>query len=273
MDGADGDFRRGHPLIDDSAELRHFHQAAAGTSCGVHILLDRSQLGLGVLIGVLHTIDAAEHFGEIERLNRNPVRFENLFAVANGVESRGTRANCADAQIAEAVHHAADAGEPLQVFGELRRVGAFGVQCRNRIRNAVLVQVVARRHLSAEAVAAERDRHLVGIVGRRLNQNRNAEIGEAQRVGDGALFAEVGQRDNDAVNAVAILLEQIRAAARFFAGFHRAVLAFFGSKRNDVDARRLRAREASLRGRSWPDDRGRTRGCPRSAPSSFCCLT
>ena len=57
----------------------------------------------------------------------------------------------------EAAHNAADRREPRQVGLELGRVRRLGVQRRQRVGNAVLLQVVADRHLAAEAVAAEGD--------------------------------------------------------------------------------------------------------------------
>ena len=59
-------------------------------------------------------------------------------------------------------------------------------------------------HLAAEAVAAVGDGHLAGGIGRRLDQHRHVEVGQAQGVGDAALVAEVRQRDDDAVDLVAV---------------------------------------------------------------------
>jgi hypothetical protein len=141
-------------------------------------------------------------------------------------------------------------GERIEVVGEFRRVEALGVKLRQRVANAVLAQVVAGRHLAAEAVAPVLDRQLVGGVGRRLHQHRNAEIGEAQRVGDRALVAEVGQGDDDAVDAVAVGFEQRRAFLRVLEGLdhaearvlgrqHDRVVALVGENPDDVLAPRL----------------------------------
>ena len=46
------------------------------------------------------------------------------------------------------------------------------------------------------------DGHVVGAVGRGLHQHRNLEPGKADGVDNAALFAEVGQRDDDAVDLV-----------------------------------------------------------------------
>ena len=235
---ADGHFGRRHPLVNHGPSFAIFIRAAAGTPLESTYFLIDGQLGLRRVVVVLHALDAAQHFGKIERLDRDALRFQNFLAVADGVERRGTRANRAHAQVAETIHHAADSREPLQVFGELGRVGALGVQRGDRVRNAVLPQIVAGRHLAAEAVAAERDRHLAGIVRRGLDQHRHVQIGQAQGIGDGPLFAEVRQGHDHAVDAIAIAFEQVGAAPGLFPGFDRSVFAFFRSQRDHVHARR-----------------------------------
>ena len=118
-------------------------------------------------------------------------------------------------------------GEPLEIGLELGRRQALGVQRGQRVGNAVLHHVVAGAHLAAEAVAARGDGHGVGAVGRGLHQHRNLQPGEPDRIDDAALFAEVGQRDDDAVDLFGVLLEQLRAVLRLGVGFHRAVFRFF----------------------------------------------
>ena len=76
------------------------------------------------------------------------------------------------------------------------------------------VQVVAGRHLAAERVAPVGDGHLGRVVGEGVDQHRHVQAGPAQGVGDGALVAEVGQRDQHAVDLVAVRLEQIGALPR-----------------------------------------------------------
>ncbi len=92
----------------------------------VDISLDLCELGLRVLIVVLHSVDAAQNFGEIERLDGDALRLQNLFAVTHGVEGRGTRADGADAQVPESVHYAADGGEPLR---SLANSAESGLRC------------------------------------------------------------------------------------------------------------------------------------------------
>ena len=140
---------------------------------------------------VLEAGGAAHDFGEVERFDGDAVGFENFFAVADGVEGGGTRADGADAKPLEAFDDAADGEEPVQIFLETCGVGRFGVQCRERIRDSVLREVVAGRHFSAKAVAAIGDQHARWRIRRGLHQDGNAEVGHAERVRDGAFIAEV----------------------------------------------------------------------------------
>ena len=69
------------------------------------------------------------------------------------------------------------------------------MQGRQRIRNPVLLKVVARGHLSAEAIATVRDGHLHRRVRRRLNQYRHVQPRESKGVGDRALVGGMPQRE------------------------------------------------------------------------------
>ena len=113
-----------------------------------------------------------------------PLRFEKFLAVAHGIERRRPRADRADAQTAQALHDAADGREPFQILAKFRGIGPLGVQRRQRVRNAVLRQVVAGRHLAAKAVAAVRDGHLRRRIRRGLHQHGHAQIRKPQRIRD-----------------------------------------------------------------------------------------
>ena len=95
------------------------------------------------VVVVLHSLDPAQDLGEVEGLNGNALGLQNFFAVTHRIEGGRTGADCANPQIAEAVHHATDGGKPLQIVSELRRIRALGVQRSNRVRDAVLLKVVA----------------------------------------------------------------------------------------------------------------------------------
>ena len=71
---------------------------------------------------------SAHDFGEVERFDGDAVGFENFFAVTNGVEGGGTRADGANAKVLEAFDDAADGQEPLQILGEGVGVWRFRVQ-------------------------------------------------------------------------------------------------------------------------------------------------
>ena len=80
------------------------------------------------------------------------------------------------------------------------------------------------------------DGHVLRVIGRSLHQHRNIEPRQPQRVGNGALVAEVWQRHDHAIDLVAIFLKQRRTALRLFVGFDRAVLAFFRTEHHAVHA-------------------------------------
>jgi len=179
---------------------------------------------LRCIVVVFHAIDAAEHFRQIERLDTDTAGLKDALGVANGIESRRPRAERADAKVLEPLHDAANAGKPLQVGLEFSRVHRFSVQRGERILDTVLHHVVACAHFAAEAVAACCDGHGVGAVGRGLHQYRNFQPGEADSIDDAALFAEVRQGYDDAIDFFSMLLEEIGAALRLRIGFHGAML-------------------------------------------------
>ena len=109
------------------------------------------------------------------------------------------------------------------------------MQCGQRVGNSILLQVVADRHLAAERIAPEGDAHLARRVGRRLDQHRNAQIGEADRIGQAALFAEVRQRDNQPVYLGSVRLEQRRALLRVLVSLHRAVCGDIRMEHDGLD--------------------------------------
>ena len=85
-------------------------------------------------------------------------------------------------------------------------------------------EIVAGGHLAAETIAAVADGHTTWCVRRGLHQDGHREPRHPQRVGNSSLVAEVRESDNNPVDCFAVLLEQVRAAARFLARFHGAKL-------------------------------------------------
>ena len=163
---------------------------------------------------------------------------QDLLAVAHGVERRRPRADGADAHAAQSAHHAADAGEPLEVLAERSESGAsvcrvvseYGMPyCVRLLQADILPQKLSRRY-SMDIFG--------GGIRRGVHQHRHVQIGQAQRVGDGALVAEVRQRDDHAVDAVAVGAEQVGALARFGARLHRAELAVLRAEDHAARCRR-----------------------------------
>ena len=154
--------------------LAIFISAASGVSpMGMYFLMAASLACAASSLSFMR-VDAAHDLGEVERFDGDAGALQQLFGVADGVEGRGARADGAEADVLEAAHDAADGGEPGEVGLELGRVRRFGVQRGERVGDAVLLEVVADRHLAAEAVAAEGDGHLAGVVGRGLDEDGHA---------------------------------------------------------------------------------------------------
>ena len=189
--------------------------------------LDLSQLHLHRIVGVLQPADAAKDLAEVQRVHVDAGTLKQLLAVADGVERGGTRADGADSAVAQALDHAANGSEPRQIPGEFGAIERFGMQRRQRIRNFVLRQIVAGAHLAAEAIAPHGDGHVVGAIGRGLDEHGYVQAGGPQRLHLAALFTKIGQRDDDAVDLVAVAVKQLRALAGIRTGFHSTVLRVF----------------------------------------------
>ena len=72
-----------------------------------------------------------------------------------------------------------------------------------------------------------------------MHEHGDAELGPADGVGDRALVAEVRERDQEAVDLVAVRLEEIGAGARVGEAFDRAEFRGFGGERDGAKARAL----------------------------------
>jgi hypothetical protein len=120
------------------------------------------------------------------------------------------------------------------------------VPAGERVPDAVLLQVVAGRHLPAEAVAPVLDGHQRRRVGRRLHQDWDVQIGHAERVSDAALVAEIRQRHDDAVNRIPMLAEEVGARPRLLPRLDRPVFRVGWPEHHDFDARLLQDRDHLL---------------------------
>src|SRR5207248_8892960 len=115
--------------------------------------------------------------------------------------------------------------EPREIILKFFGVRTNGVERGKRVRDSILSQIVAGRHFSAKAVAAERKRHFPRRIRSRLYQHGNVQPSQSHSIGDGALVAEIRKRDDDAVDAMPIFLEKSGAALGFFMGLDRSVFA------------------------------------------------
>ena len=136
------------------------------------------------------------------------------FSLARMVwKAAGPGADGADPGVAQSADHPADPGEELEVLREGGAVEGHGVGAGVREGNAVLVEVVADGQLAAEGVAAVERVELVQLVVAGLHEDGHAQLGELQGVDHAELIAEVGQGHDDAVDLVAVLVEEVGALA------------------------------------------------------------
>ena len=198
-----------HPAVDGYAEFGHAQEAVFRDAGSAGVILNRTEFVLQIRLVVLHLFDPAQSFREIERLDSDAAGFEQLFAVADGIEGRGTRAERSDARVLQFPQHVAGRGEPAQIGAEFLAVRIHRVLARKRKANAVLAEVVADRHFPTEAVAAMFDGHLFAIVIECVDKDRHVEPGPAQGIGHRALIAKVRQCHQHTVNIVTMRFEQI----------------------------------------------------------------
>ena len=90
------------------------------------------------------------------------------------------------------------------------------------------------------------DPHAADAVGEGVDEHGDVEPGPAQRVGDGALVAEVGERDEDAVDLVAVALERVGAELRLLEALDGAVVRRVGGRDDGADAGLLKHLEDCL---------------------------
>ena len=134
--------------------LAIFSSAAAGTRSVDTYLLDGLELRLRGGIVILHALDAAQDFREVDASRPKCLGLQDLFAVADGVERGRTRADGADAQIRAG---RAPRGRPrrtnqvLPEFVRIRRsvcsvVSEYGMPyCVRLLQADILPQKLSRR--------------------------------------------------------------------------------------------------------------------------------
>ena len=98
---------------------------------------------------------------------------------------------------------------------------------RRLLQTDILPQKLSRRCLMVI---------LLAIVVEGVDQHRHAQSGPAEGVGHGALVAEVGQRHQDAVDLVAVLLEQVGALLGVVQRFDGPAVRGVGRQMTGLDA-------------------------------------
>src|SRR5262249_39386341 len=99
-----------------------------------------------------------------------------------------------------------------------------------RIGNSVLRQVVADRHLAAEAVASRRDAHLARIIRGGLHKHRHSKSGKPQSICHSAFVAKIWQSHDDAIDLISTFAKERSAPPGFLVRLDSAELGLFRSK-------------------------------------------
>ena len=100
--------------------------------------------------------------------------------------------------------------------------------CRRLLQADILPQKLSRRKAMVIFLGSS------GVAWISTGTRRSAS---RKGIGNGPLFAEVRQGHDNAVDAIAIALEEVGAAPGLFPGFDRSVLAFFRSQRHHIHPR------------------------------------
>ena len=143
-------------FVQNDAEFRHFQQAFVANPNRLDIPLDVRQFRGHRRIIVAQFANLPENVGQIHAFDRNSGAFQQFFAVPHGDKRRRARPDLPKAGFAQAIHDAADSGEFFQILPETRGKRVNRVQPGQTVFDAVLHQVVARRHFAAETIAPVR---------------------------------------------------------------------------------------------------------------------
>ena len=115
LDGGGGKVLVLHPAVNGHAELGHLEQAGLGDALDVGVSRDFRQLRVDRGVFIRQLARPAEDFGEVEGLDGDAAGFEQFFAVTDGVEGGGPRADGADAGVLQFAHDVAGGGEAPQI--------------------------------------------------------------------------------------------------------------------------------------------------------------
>lgn len=211
LQGEGVDLVRLHPALDGYAELGLYHELLLVGLWHLGIAANGFHFRFHFSVVVGNLLCGEEYFRQVGGYHRDARALQELLARPAGVESQGARANLSDAAVAQGVDHAAHGGELVDVFHEIIAIYGIGVEACVGEGDAVLVEVVAHRYLAAEGVASAVEVHLVVLVVACLHEYGHVEFGAADGVDDSYLEAEIGQRDNNAVDFLAMLTEEVGA--------------------------------------------------------------
>jgi len=181
-------------------------------------------------------MDGEEDLGEVHGLQADTARLEDLLRAADGVEGRRPGADGADRRTPKAADDAGDGGELLQLGEELVAPRVNRVAVGEGVADAVLGETVARGHLSAEAVAPVHQAHLALLIREGVDQHGNVELADAHGLRHGALVAEVGKGDQDALDLISVLPEEPAALLSLLPGLHGAELGVARAQAHYLDA-------------------------------------
>ncbi|MGC4031260.1 MAG: hypothetical protein QM754_05875 [Tepidisphaeraceae bacterium] len=223
-------------IVQHDGQLRHENLLVAGHFGGRHVGMRFGDVRLHAAVGVTEFLGLAEDFREVGGVNADAVPFEDFFAVANSLERARPGTDRAEAGPPQSRHRPARGHELGEVDFEARVFQRVNdVLLRQREFDAGLVQVVANTDFATERIPATLDAEQVQVVGVCLDENRHVEFAELEDIGDAALVAEVRQDDDDAVDLVAVFIEQVCALLRIGERFDTAELGLLRREHDGLD--------------------------------------
>jgi len=135
-------------------------------------------------------------------------QLEQLLARPHGLEGGRARADGADASAPEALHHPAHTGKGIQVARKGRAPESAGVGGGVREGNPILMKIVADGDLAAKRITAMIHVDPVIVIVTGLHEYGHVEACQVEGINNAQLIAKVRQAHNDAIDAIALLLEQ-----------------------------------------------------------------
>ena len=262
--GAQSHFR--DHLIDHHRQTDEILQSRGRHALPRGVALQAGGLGLELRLAGLQFPHSGKDLGQIGGFHGDAVALQGQFIDADGLEGRGSRTQRTDHQRLHAADNAAEPGEIVDVRRELPILGMDHVGLPHGERHVVLAKDVHDRQLAAERIAPLAGRHLVQTIGIGLNENGHPCAAQGRH--GAVLVAEVGQRQDHAVDLVAVRLDELRELGAFGGRFDGAVTR---GSRVHHQGPMSQPLEAFRPTRSWPSQsarRERNRGSPTTRQRS-----